>query len=100
MRLSKFVVNCSTFSVNSGYVILHSTVIVTRVEFIKQSREINKTMNNNLFEGSDDDGEDLQLSTNKDYAKTYNILRKKELLQKCKFRIRYCDHLPFVNYIT
>ncbi|XP_016997172.2 protein KRI1 homolog [Drosophila takahashii] len=43
-------------------------------------------MNNNLFEGSDDDGEDLQLSTNKDYAKTYNILRKKELLQKYKDR--------------
>ncbi|EDW94259.1 protein KRI1 homolog [Drosophila yakuba] len=43
-------------------------------------------MNNKLFEGSDDDGEDLQLSTNKDYAKTYNILRKKELLQKYKDR--------------
>ncbi|XP_017071192.1 protein KRI1 homolog [Drosophila eugracilis] len=43
-------------------------------------------MNNKLFEGSDDDGEELQLSTNKDYAKTYNILRKKELLQKYKDR--------------
>ncbi|EDW73443.1 uncharacterized protein Dwil_GK16643 [Drosophila willistoni] len=43
-------------------------------------------MNNNLFEGSDDEGADLQLTTNKDYAKSYNILRKKELLQKYKDR--------------
>ncbi|KAH8270018.1 hypothetical protein KR018_002420 [Drosophila ironensis] len=43
-------------------------------------------MSNKLFDGSDDDGDDLQLSTNKDYAKTYNILRKKELLQKYKDR--------------
>jgi len=62
-------------------------------------------MNNNLFEGSDDDGEDLQLSTNKDYAKTYNILRKKELLQKCKlknrvlrsFAISHLYHLIFLR---
>ncbi|EDV38837.1 uncharacterized protein Dana_GF25002 [Drosophila ananassae] len=43
-------------------------------------------MNNKLFDGSDDDGDDLQISTNKDYAKTYNNLRKKELLQKYKDR--------------
>ncbi|XP_017021332.1 protein KRI1 homolog [Drosophila kikkawai] len=41
---------------------------------------------NNLFEGSDDEGDDLQLTTNQDYAKTYNNLRKKELLQKYKDR--------------
>ncbi|KAH8378962.1 hypothetical protein KR009_002317, partial [Drosophila setifemur] len=39
-----------------------------------------------LFDGSDDEGDDLQLNTNKDYAKSYNILRKKELLQKYKDR--------------
>ncbi|KAH8239965.1 hypothetical protein KR032_009850 [Drosophila birchii] len=43
-------------------------------------------MNNNLFDGSDDEGDDLQLTTNQDYAKTYNNLRKKELLQKYKDR--------------
>ncbi|KAH8255222.1 hypothetical protein KR038_006053 [Drosophila bunnanda] len=43
-------------------------------------------MNNNLFDGSDDEGNELQLTTNEDYAKTYNHLRKKELLQKYKDR--------------
>ncbi|XP_017096391.2 protein KRI1 homolog [Drosophila bipectinata] len=43
-------------------------------------------MSNKLFDGSDDDGDDLQITTNKDYAKTYNNLRKKELLQKYKDR--------------
>ncbi|KAH8365685.1 hypothetical protein KR093_003364 [Drosophila rubida] len=43
-------------------------------------------MNNNLFDGSDEDADDLQISTNQDYAKTYNSLRKKELLQKYKDR--------------
>ncbi|KAH8316751.1 hypothetical protein KR074_002005 [Drosophila pseudoananassae] len=43
-------------------------------------------MSNKLFGGSDDDGDDLQITTNKDYAKTYNNLRKKELLQKYKDR--------------
>lgn len=42
-------------------------------------------MSKNLFEGSDEnDGEDLQISTNKEYAKSYNSFRKKELLKKCK----------------
>lgn len=41
-------------------------------------------MSNKLFDGSDDDADDLQLSTNQDYANSYNVLRKKELLQKCK----------------
>ncbi|EDV96253.1 protein KRI1 homolog [Drosophila grimshawi] len=43
-------------------------------------------MNNNLFDVSDDEADDLQLSTNQDYAKSYNVLRKKELLQKYKDR--------------
>ncbi|XP_017863004.1 PREDICTED: protein KRI1 homolog [Drosophila arizonae] len=43
-------------------------------------------MNNKLFDGSDDDADDLQLSTNQDYANSYNVLRKKELLQKYKDR--------------
>ncbi|XP_050334333.1 protein KRI1 homolog isoform X1 [Bactrocera neohumeralis] len=44
-------------------------------------------MNRNLFEGSDEsDGEDLQISTNKEYAKSYNSFRKKELLKKFKDR--------------
>jgi len=30
----------------------------------------------------------ILLAKNKDYAKTYNILRKKELLQKCKLKNR------------
>lgn len=42
-------------------------------------------MNRKLFEGSDEsDEEDLQISTNKEYAKSYNSFRKKELLKKCK----------------
>ncbi|XP_030572547.1 protein KRI1 homolog [Drosophila novamexicana] len=43
-------------------------------------------MSNKLFDGSDDDADDLQISTNQDYAKSYNVLRKKELLQKYKDR--------------
>ncbi|ALC43457.1 CG5645, partial [Drosophila busckii] len=43
-------------------------------------------MNNTLFDGSDDEGDDLQLGTNQDYAKSYNSLRKRELLQKYKDR--------------
>lgn len=44
-------------------------------------------MSKNLFEGSDEnDGEDLQISTNKEYAKSYNSFRKKELLKKFKDR--------------
>ncbi|XP_034480476.1 protein KRI1 homolog [Drosophila innubila] len=39
-----------------------------------------------LFDGSDDDADDLQISTNQDYAKSFNSLRKKELLQKYKDR--------------
>ncbi|XP_053955389.1 protein KRI1 homolog [Anastrepha ludens] len=44
-------------------------------------------MSKNLFDGSDEsDGEELQLSTNKEYAKSYNDFRKKELLKKFKDR--------------
>ncbi|XP_030385689.1 protein KRI1 homolog [Scaptodrosophila lebanonensis] len=43
-------------------------------------------MSKNLFDGSDDDAEDLQLTTNENYAKSYNVLRKKELLKKYKDR--------------
>lgn len=44
-------------------------------------------MNRKLFEGSDEsDEEDLQISTNKEYAKSYNSFRKKELLKKFKDR--------------
>ncbi|XP_017137154.1 protein KRI1 homolog [Drosophila miranda] len=43
-------------------------------------------MSGRLFDGSEDEADDLQLTTNQDYAKTYNILRKKELLQKYKDR--------------
>jgi len=41
-------------------------------------------MSTKLFDGSDEDADDLQISTNQDYAKSYNSLRKKELIQKCK----------------
>lgn len=42
-------------------------------------------MSKKLFDDSDDNAEDhFQLNTNEGYAKTYNQLRKKELLQKCK----------------
>ncbi|XP_036337731.1 protein KRI1 homolog [Rhagoletis pomonella] len=44
-------------------------------------------MSKNLFDGSDDsEGEELQISTNKEYAKSYNSFRKKELLKKFKDR--------------
>lgn len=44
-------------------------------------------MSKNLFDDSDDNLEEdnFQIKTNENYAKTYNTLRKKELLQKCKF---------------
>lgn len=43
-------------------------------------------MNNPLFDESDDNSEKgFELKTNQDYAKSYNHLRKKELLQKCKY---------------
>lgn len=42
-------------------------------------------MSKNLF---DDDGggsdDDIGFNTNKDYAKSYNTFRQKELLKKCK----------------
>lgn len=41
-------------------------------------------MSNKLFDGSDEDADDLQINTNENYAKSYNFLRKKELLQKCE----------------
>lgn len=43
-------------------------------------------MSKHLFDDSDDnlDENDFQIKTNENYAKTYNNLRKKELLQKCK----------------
>lgn len=41
-------------------------------------------MSKPLFvENSDSEGE-AQFETNKDYAKSYNKFRQKELLQKCK----------------
>ncbi|XP_011189017.2 protein KRI1 homolog [Zeugodacus cucurbitae] len=44
-------------------------------------------MSKKLFDGSEEsDGEDLQISTNKEYAKSYNSFRKKELLKKFKDR--------------
>ena len=43
-------------------------------------------MSKHLFDESDDnlDEDDFKIKTNENYAKTYNDLRKKELLQKCK----------------
>lgn len=44
-------------------------------------------MSKHLFDESDDDNldkDDFKIKTNENYAKTYNDLRKKELLQKCK----------------
>ncbi|CAD7003111.1 protein KRI1 homolog [Ceratitis capitata] len=44
-------------------------------------------MSKNLFDGSDEsDVGDLQINTNKEYAKSYNNFRKKELLKKFKDR--------------
>lgn len=43
-------------------------------------------MSSKLFDCSDEDADDLQISTNQDYAKSYNSLRKKELIQKYKDR--------------
>lgn len=34
-------------------------------------------MSSKLFDGSDEDVDDLQISTNQDYAKSYNSLRKR-----------------------
>lgn len=42
-------------------------------------------MSNKLFDGSDEDADDLHINTNENYAKSYNFLRKKELLQKCEW---------------
>lgn len=53
--------------------------------FGKENNILTARMNRKLFEGSDEsDEEDLQISTNKEYAKSYNSFRKKELLKKCK----------------
>lgn len=42
-------------------------------------------MSQKLFENdSESDTENVQLTTNKDYAKSYNKFRSKELLKKCK----------------
>lgn len=37
-----------------------------------------------LFDDSDSSGEETNLVTNKEYAKTYNQIRKKQLLKKRK----------------
>lgn len=41
---------------------------------------------NNLFDNeSDSDNGEKSFKTNKDYAKTFNQQKQKEMLQKCKF---------------
>lgn len=37
-----------------------------------------------LFNDDDSSGEEIEVKTNKDYAKSYNTFRQKELLKKCK----------------
>lgn len=39
---------------------------------------------NDLFDDDGGSDEDIGFSTNKDYAKSYNKFRQKELLKKCK----------------
>lgn len=41
-----------------------------------------------LFDEDSDDGE-VNFGTNKDYAKSYNKLRQKELLKKCKYAMNF-----------
>lgn len=41
-------------------------------------------MSKPLFDADSDSGEEVQLGTNKEYAKSYNTFRQKELLKKRK----------------
>lgn len=41
-------------------------------------------MNKGLFDGDLSD-DDIKLETNKEYAKSYNSMRQKELLKKCMY---------------
>lgn len=42
-------------------------------------------MNKQLFDNDSGSGDDeVKLGTNKEYAKSYNTFRQKELLKKCK----------------
>lgn len=41
-------------------------------------------MSKPLFAEDSDSGGELELGTNKEYAKSYNTFRQKELLKKCK----------------
>lgn len=46
---------------------------------------IKHKMSKALFDDDSDSGGELQLGTNKEYAKSYNTFRQKELLKKRKF---------------
>lgn len=47
---------------------------------------------NKLFEDDQSD-EEINFKTNKDYAKSYNKYRQKELLKKCKSnKYQFLDH--------
>lgn len=48
-------------------------------------------MSNRLFDDDDQSDEETTFKTNKDYAKTYNTYRQKELLKKRKL---------YTNYVT
>lgn len=53
-------------------------------------------MSKNLFDEDGGSDEDIGFNTNKDYAKSYNTFRQKELLKKCKCS-RNCNATTILN---
>lgn len=57
-----------------------------------------------LFDGNSSDDE-LELQTNKEYAKSYNKFRQKELLKNCKyttefnFEMKKCNLYNVVSHV-
>lgn len=51
-------------------------------------------MNKDLFDGDSSD-DDIKLETNKEYAKSYNSMRQKELLKKCMYSTIFTSYFIF-----
>lgn len=50
--------------------------------------------------GEDGSDEETAFTTNKDFAKSYNKYRQKELLKKCKFSLHYMHVVDYKILIT
>lgn len=64
--------------------ILYLLIVQTQISSPEKREKTVNIMNKNLFDENGGSDEDIGFNTNKDYAKSYNKFRQKELLKKCK----------------